>query len=50
MKNAAECYQQIKNALDFFGLRFHDMEKMTLTFVDGACIFTYGADSITVKS
>jgi len=50
MKNAAEFYDQMKAALEFFGLRFHQMDKMTLSFQDGACVFTYGADSITVRS
>lgn len=50
MKNAAEFYDQMKAALEFFGLRFHDMDKMSLTFIEGACVFSYGADSITVRS
>lgn len=50
MKTAQDFYDQIKAALDFFGLRFHDMGKVTVSFQEGSVTFTYGAHSITVRA
>lgn len=47
----ADLYQTMKDALVFFGLSFHDMDKVTVTTRKdtGEVVFVYGASTITIK-
>ena len=44
----SELYEEMKEALNFFGLRFHEMDQMEIDAYDGYVIFRHGKRSITV--
>lgn len=48
--NAADLYQEIKDALATFGLRFNEMEKMEVALNDDAITFSYANKSLTVRA
>ncbi len=48
--DAADLYQEIKDALATFGLRFNEMEKIEVAFNDDAITFSYANKSLTVRT
>lgn len=48
--NADELYEQMKEALNMFGLSFYQKDSMQVEFKDGQVIFTYGNKSISIKA
>lgn len=47
---AAELYDEIKEALKFFGLRFSEMDKMSVKFLAGAVVFEHEGRSIKITT
>lgn len=47
--NADDLYQEIKAALEYFGLRFKEMHLVEVRFHDGEIEFSYGGRSTRVK-
>lgn len=47
--NGQQLYDTMKDALNFFGLSFMEMEKMEVTFLVGKIIFSYKGSSITIN-
>lgn len=43
-----ELYQQMKSALDFFGLRFHAMDKVEVIIQGDFVIFKYGNMQVSI--
>lgn len=50
MSNAQELYDEIKQALDYFGLRFHEMSQMTVEFHVHGVTFIYGNKRLEVHA
>lgn len=48
--NAADLYQEIKDALATFGLRFNEMDKMQVRFEDNQVTFNYNNRSLTIRT
>lgn len=48
--NSADLYQEIKDALATFGLRFNEMDKMHVGFKDNQVTFSYDNRSLTVRT
>ncbi|MNJ71248.1 hypothetical protein D3C77_677680 [compost metagenome] len=48
MSNAQELYDEIKQALNYFGIRFHDMHLMTVEFHAEGVTFIYGNRKLEV--
>ena len=48
--DAEELYQEIKDALANFGLRFNEMDKMKVYFEDNQVTFNYENRSLTIKT
>lgn len=48
--NAAELYQEIKDALATFGLRFNEMDKVEVALNDDAITFSYANKSVVVRT
>jgi hypothetical protein len=43
-----ELYEDMKEALKFFGLSFHQKDLVTVTIKDGQITFTYGSRHISI--
>ena len=41
INNAQDLYQEIKDALDYFGLSFHQKDEVEVAFQDGMLLFKY---------
>ena len=48
--NAAELYQESKDALANFGLVFNEMDEMKVYFEDNQVTFNYANRSLTVRT
>ena len=48
--NAEELYQEIKDALANFGLRFNEMDKMKVYFENNQVTFNYANKSLTIRA
>lgn len=46
--NAEELYLELKNALKFLGVSFHDKDKVSVFCEDGVLIFSYGGREASV--
>lgn len=46
--NAEQLYQEMKDALDYFGLSFHEKDKMVVTIEGNQIVFSYNNRSISV--
>jgi len=46
----ADLYVEMKEVLEFFGLRFHDMELVTVRFVEGGVEFSHNNQTILVRA
>ena len=47
--NGQQLYDTMKDALNFFGLSFREMDKMEVTFLVEKIIFSYKGSSITIN-
>lgn len=48
--NASDLYQEIKDALATFDLRFNEMEKMDVALNDDAITFSYTNKSVVIRT
>jgi len=44
----SELYQEMKDALDYLGLRFHQMDQVEVTLRGHCIVFSYGGRSVTL--
>lgn len=47
--NAEQLYEKMKDALAFFGLRFHDKHLVEVVFHEGSVVFRYDGATITFE-
>lgn len=46
---AEDLYDAMKRALEFFGLRFHQMGRVLVSYEKDALVFTYNGDAVRVE-
>jgi len=50
MSNCQELYDEMKNALQYFGLRFSEMNQVSFELFDGYIVFYYGNRRLQVAA